>query len=265
VRPFAESKNSGTVDTMSNIPYVRRTTPWTDEQKAFMEAEAARIRASVEEQRRLEEPARRAMLASGPSLRDLEAAVACGCSCHPRPAETRLHEGGVSCPCQSTPEERAAAFDDLRGVLQESSAGEFSYEARMREAMGAAASRLGVTIRHAGGWAPFVITGVVDGRGFYLRERHDCWSVEVASDDDPLADPYVLSSDVPTIVVAEGVSEALTVDGAFDTVRALEVAVHAVRLFLLRRVCSHPQAERFCPACGVEVADSAAWRVSASD
>ena len=262
---MAESNAPGTVGGMSNIPYVRRTTPWTDEQKAFMESEAVRIRASVEEQRRLEEPARRAMLASGPSLRDLDAAVACGCSCHPRPAETRLHDGGVSCPCQSTPEERAAALDELRGVLQESSVGEFAYEERMREVMDAAAGRLGVTIRHAGGWAPFVITGVVDGRGFYLRERHDCWHVEIAPDDDPLADPYTLRSDIPTIVVAEGVSEALEVDGAFDTVRALEVTVHAVRLFLLRRDCAHPYAQRFCPACGVEVADSAAWRVSTRD
>jgi hypothetical protein len=247
---------------MSSTPYVRRSTPWTDEQKEFMQAEAARSRAAVEERRRNEEPARRTVLANGPTLRDLEAAVACSCSCHPRPAETRLHDGGSSCPCQSTGEERAAALDELRGVLQEASAGEFSYEERMRETMAAAAARLGAELRHAGGWAPFVITGVVDGRGFYLRERHDCWRVEIAPDEDPLADPCVLSSDVPTIVVAEGVSEALEGDGAFDAVRALEVAVHATRLFLLRRDCAHPQAQRFCPGCGVEVDDSAAWRVS---
>ena len=246
---------------MSSTPYIRRTVPWTAEQKAFMEAEVSRIRDSVEERRNAEEPARRAMLASGPSLRDIEAAVACGCSCHPRPAETHLHDGGVSCPCQSSVEERAVALDVLREHLQEASTGEFAYEERMREVMDAAAGRLGVTIRHAGGWAPFVVTGVVDGRGFYLRERHDCWSVEIAPDDDPLADPYVLSSDVPTIVVAEGVSEALEVDGAFDTVRALEVAVHAVRLFLLRRDCAHAHAQRFCPLCGVEVAAATAWQV----
>lgn len=208
-------------------------------------------------------PARRAALEAGPVLRDLDAAIGCGCACHPRPSDPGLHEGGVTCPCQLTAAERAESLEELLELLSDGSEEQEAHEGEMRRRADVAAASLGVELRAIGGAAPFVIRGVVDGRGFYLRERHDVWSVVVAPDDDPVADPWMLDRRVPVIVVASGESSALECDGVFDPVRALEVAVDAARIFLLRRSCLHHGAVRFCPVCGVEVSMADAWRVEA--
>lgn len=233
------------------------------EQQAEWAAEAAKMRADHAANKTAQEPARRAALAAGPTLRDLEAAVDCVCSCHPRPADMRLHDGGISCPCQLTDEERAESLEELLGLLSEASIGRESYETEMRRRADEAAARLGAEVRGIGGAAPFVIRGVVDGRGFYLRERHDLWSVVIAPDDEPLADPWSRDREVPVIEVASGESVALEKEGVFDAVHALEVAVNAVKLFLLRRSCSHENAARFCPVCGVEMSQADAWRIEA--
>jgi hypothetical protein len=248
---------------VTNLPRVEKPVPVSAEQQALWAAEAAKMRADHAASQLAEEPARRAAIAAGPALRDLEAAVTCFCSCHPRPADPRLHEGGVSCPCQLTDAERAESLESLRGVLSESSEAQESYETEMRRRVDEAATRLGAEIRDIGGAAPFVIRGVVDGRGFYLRERHDLWSVVIAPDDDPLSDPWARDREVPVIEVASGESATLEKEGVFDPVHALEVAVNAVRIFLLRRSCAHDKAGRFCPACGVEVAQADAWRIEA--
>lgn len=248
---------------MTNLPRVEKPVPVSAEQQALWAAEAAKMRADHAASQLAEEPARRAAIAAGPALRDLEAAVTCFCSCHPRPADPRLHEGGVSCPCQLTDAERAESLESLRGVLSESSEAQESYETEMRRRVDEAATRLGAEIRDIGGAAPFVIRGVVDGRGFYLRERHDLWSVVIAPDDDPLSDPWARDREVPVIEVASGESATLEKEGVFDPVHALEVAVNAVRIFLLRRSCQHENAVRFCPDCGVDVAQADAWRIEA--
>ncbi|MGH3444566.1 MAG: hypothetical protein ACRDPB_04250, partial [Nocardioidaceae bacterium] len=65
--------------------------------------------------------------------------------------------------------------------------------------------------------APFVITGRVDGRGFYLRERHGSYTVTVASDDDPGADPWGRPADQMTLDIAEGdESDLLDSNGGTD-------------------------------------------------
>ena len=69
---------------------------------------AERVRKEAEQR-----PARLAAVRTGPSLRDLKAAADCGCSCHPRTADVDLHDGGPSCPCQQTPEERQQAWKEL--------------------------------------------------------------------------------------------------------------------------------------------------------
>lgn len=235
----------------------------SDEKQTALAEEARKIRETFAAAKTAQEPARRAAIATGPTLRDVDAAVACSCSCHPGPADPRLHDGGVSCPCQLTDEQRSASLNELLGILSETAASEGSFETEMRRRADETAARLGVEVREIGGGAPFVIRGVVDGRGFYLRERHDLWSVVIAPGDDPLADPWVLDRSVPVIEVASGDSGALEKEGVFEPVHALEVAVNAVRLFLLRRSCMHANAARFCPVCGVEMSQADAWRLEA--
>lgn len=78
-------------------PIVRRFVPPTQEQIAESRSEAEKIRADAQAEREASRPARRAALAAGPGLRDIESALECHCSCHPRPADAELHDGGVSC------------------------------------------------------------------------------------------------------------------------------------------------------------------------
>ncbi|MGH3752049.1 MAG: hypothetical protein ACRDRP_05015 [Pseudonocardiaceae bacterium] len=84
--------------------------------------------------------------------------------------------------------------------------------------------------------------GTVDGRGFYLRERHGYYRVTIAPDDDPAADPWELPAERATLDIADGEDDDLTgPDGGYDVAHALGVAVHAVRTFLARRECEHQQ------------------------
>jgi len=248
---------------MNTVPRVRQWAPLPAEKQTELADEARKIRESFAAAKVAQEPARRAVVATGPTLRDVEAAVDCVCSCHPRPADPGLHAGGAACPCQLTDEERSESLEELLVVLTETAFSEPSRESDLRSDADETAARLGVEVREIGGAAPFVIRGVVDGRGFYLRERHDLWSVVIAPDDDPLADPWVLDRSVPVIEVVSGDSGALEQEGVFDPVHALEVAVNAVRLFLLRRSCAHELAARFCPVCGVETVQADAWRIEA--
>jgi hypothetical protein len=74
-----------------------------------------------------------------------------------------------------------------------------------------------------------VLAGTVDGRGFYLRERHGSWRVTVAPDEDPGSDPWTADPSVPTFDIADGDADRLFVEGDFSVVRALDVAVAPVR------------------------------------
>lgn len=248
---------------MTNLPRVNKRVSVNAEQQVHLAAEATKIRDNHKALTVAGEPKRREALNTGPPLKDFEAAVACSCSCHPRAGDTRLHESGASCPCQLTSAERAESFEQLFKILDKASAEQESYENDLQSRSKLEAQKLQIELRGIGGAAPFVIRGVADGRGFYLRERHDLWSVAIASDDDPTADPW--ADDRTVIEVAFGESDALEKDGEFCPVRALEVAVNAVRIFLLRRVCMHQNALRFCPICGVETAQADAWRIYARD
>lgn len=247
---------------MSPVPYVHRWVPPTDAEMEETRRQQ-QLSARLDAARVASEPARRKALAAGPVLRDLPAALDCSCACHPRPADPALHDGGASCVCQMTRAERAARLQDLFAAFRDDE--HVDHVERERRRVEAAATRLGVHLDEVGGAAPFVVRGRVDGRGFYLRERHDRWRVVIAADGDPTEDPWSAPAAAATIVVAEGVSDELEDGDRFDQVRAVEVAVGAVRLFLLRRSCTHDRAARFCPACGVEMADAAAWRLRSDD
>ena len=128
----------------------------------------------------------------------------------------------------------------------------------------AEAVRLGVTAMLKVAAAPFVITGVCDGRAFYLRERHGSWRVTIASDDDPLCDPWGWPHDGTTIDIASGDDDEFNdAEGHFSHSVALQAAVEAVRDALLRNTCRHESPgtseHRYCRRCGVALADAALW------
>lgn len=238
--------------------------PLDPQEQAAARAAAERQRDEIAAARAAEVPARRAAVLGGPQLRDVEAAVDCHCSCHPRPAQEGLHDGGVTCTCQLTPAERAVRWDALLERTPQESAEALRGRADREERFAAEAGRLGVTAHLEVSMCPFVIVGVCDGRGFYLRERHGTWRVTIAPDDDPSADPWAMEPDRPTIDIAEGDErDFYDAAGQYSDVSALGVAVHAVREALERNSCTHPDRDAtYCPDCGVPIEETDAWRGS---
>ena len=237
-------------------PRERRLVPPTDEERAAAVAEAARWRAEREAAEAALRPVRRRLFdASGITLRDVDAALGCHCGCHPR-LDLGLHEGGARCPCQLTADERPAAWDAWLAHRPEVDHRPFR---AWEEAIAARASELGVEARIACYAAPMVIAGTVDGRGFYLRERHGSWRVTVAPDDDPTLVPWSAPATRTTLDIAYGSEEELEAPGdPGGSTKALDVAVAAVRTYLRRRACAHADARRYCPDCGACLVDPAA-------
>lgn len=188
-------------------------------------------------------------------LRDVPAALECVCACHGE--DDTLHDGGITCPCQLTKDERVAAMDEALREISEWHA-DPEYVA-VREAaeneFAAVAGELGATIERHGGGAPYVITGSVDGQTFYFRERSDWWTVEIGDPKDGGSWRY----DTASILVAEGSSDDLT--GAGYETLALRLAVQAVRSFLARRACAHLGEGAWCQDCGVKRSEADLWRV----
>lgn len=245
--------------TIENRP--RQWQPLSPEQQAAAAASAAASHAEREERRRVERPLREAMVAAqaehGIVLRDPRAALDCLCGCHPR-LDLGAHGGAgqVGCSCQQTPEEREAAVHRLFAALAEARPERNTLRAQEQEALAARAAELGARARIAVDAAPFVLAGTVDGRGFYLRERHGLWRVTIAPDEAPGIDPWTADPSVPALDIADGDADRLLVDSGSSVVRALDVAVGAVRSFLRQRACAHGRAlpgDRFCPACGAAI------------
>ncbi len=248
-------------------PQVRRFVPPPDEQVTASRAAFEARRAEEEAARVAARPARRAAILAGPALRDVQAAVDCLCSCHPRPANGDLHDGGQSCHCQETEAERASHAQSFREML--TALAETSEEAerfgRDRQARFDAEARvLGVEARIQVGAAPFVISGICDGRGFYLRERHGVYRVTISPDHDPGADAWAADPTETSIDIAAGIEGELEEDGRFSPAAALRVAVRAVRTALARNRCAHRRvgSDPYCPSCGVPLAEADAWRWS---
>ena len=191
-------------------------------------------------------------LLSGPSLKDFSAAASCSCSCHPRPASTSLHNSGVSCPCQMAPQERRDAmqtfFEEYKDLHREL---EYQHRSERIKAEALALS-LNCTLMHFGGSAPFVISGIVDSHGFYLRERHDMYSIAVSQESGFSQDLWLSDNSVSVASIASSSIDDLLTDDSFDSLKALSTAVSAVRLYVLRLYCKHENAGRFCPQCGID-------------
>lgn len=244
-------------------PIARRLVPLTEAERAEHAAEAARRRAEVAAARTAGEPARRAAILAGPPLRDVDAAVACRCSCHPRPADPDRHDGGATCSCQLTPEERRQIRDELFADLPDDGGYWDEVHGRLEADLAAEAAALGVEATLTATFAPFVITGTCDGRAFYLRERHGSYRVTIATDDDPTADPWRAEASVPSIDVAGGDEHELCDADGLSGAVALRAAVDAVRTTLARSRCTHrTDAGPYCPGCGVALVEADAWRLS---
>src|SRR5690606_1503024 len=156
-------------------------------------------------------------------VNDLDAAASCHCRCHPRPGDPDADHEQSSCHCQRTPQERRERRKRALHDLLQWGMDDDGSEDRRTACLGERAARMGVmdaVIQCAG--APVVVSGVVDGRAFYLRERHDEYRVTVAVADDPLSDPWQAPAEAPSIDIAAGW-------GSFSYADALEIAVDAVR------------------------------------
>jgi hypothetical protein len=237
-------------------PKVRQLVRSSPEDRAARSQEWDIERAQRDQKRIDERPRRRAAIELGPPLRDVDAAVECHCGCHPRPAELETHDGGVSCNCQLTPAEREAIWKEFEDFEPDP---ELVVEQRMRtEEFDREATGLGVQATVRVEAFPFVIGGVVDGRGFYMRERGGSYRITIAHDDNPLDDPWSSDAEVPTIDIAVGSeAEFRDEDGTPSQTLALQITVQSIRTYLLRRNCSHETpanaTHRFCRHCGIEL------------
>ena len=226
---------------------------------------SAREEAAQQTQDAARDARRHLLVASGPRLRDLEKAVDCHCSCHPRPAEVDLHEGGVVCPCQFTPKERRRAWEKLFAASAE--LGEF--EDLERAEFDQTRDELGtpdVEIRV--GACPLVIAGSIDGCEFYLRERHGSWCLVIPAETDATETGTkvdgtevdgteakrddVEAGDRPHLWDAPDRPEHILVtgQGTPTAAEALRIAARELRIHLRRSACPHLDARAFCPDCG---------------
>lgn len=231
-------------------PRVERFEPPDPAAQAEARERWEQFRVEHEERRQRLLPLRRLVLAAGPALRDLEAALECVCSCHPSAGDPDLHEHGVRCPCQLTPEERAEAFESFLSLRDDLGPDPFGFEEFASDVEGRAFA-LGVELSVVSPGGPLVVSGVVDGRGCFLRERHGFFHVEVAPGDAPLRDVWRKGPEEVSLVVAEGSeSELEPAPGVKPGEQVVDVLVAAVRTFLLQEACTHPGQVRFCPHCG---------------
>lgn len=82
---------------------------------------------------------------------------------------------------------------------------------------------------------PLVVSGTLDGRFFYLRERWGEYRVCVADDEDPLRDVWA-DPGAPEVEVASGVESDFDGDGGLGVAAAaLTVAVAAVKDYVAER------------------------------
>ena len=241
----------------------RFATPISEEAQVESRARAEEWRREREEAAAASAPTRRRLLEAGPPLRDVEAAMACHESCHPRVDVTDRCGGGTACRCQWTEEEAAEAARRQERWWEEwraTTAARPDPDDGQQAEADAAAERLGVDVVEIGGVFPFTIRASVDGRSFHLRDKHGM-TLELAPEDDP--DLFVsneLRWGVGEIEIASGDEGSMTGRWA----EALTFAVTRVRDYLRQQGCDHEldggapdPRHRFCPRCGSRLRDDA--------
>ena len=228
-------------------------TPPSEEEQAASRDRIGAYRRKREVAAERSAPVRRRLLETGPPLRDVDAALACHDSCHPTVDVTDHHQGGTTCTCQQSEEERAEHrrrfFEDRPRI---------DLGTRWQEQRADAdrvAAELGVEVEQIGGLAP-QITATVDGRSFSLRARHEVFSLVLAPEHDPgLFTGGDSCWGVGEIEIATGDEDEL---GSWA--EALAFCVRRVRDHLRQRGCDHVLASesgattfRFCPRRGARV------------
>ncbi len=204
-------------------------------------------------------PARKAALLAGPKLRNLDAALACVCGCHPRGPDLTLHKGGVACPCQQTPEERRAALDELLSLAE----GIGDPVADNDDALREAGEALGLQLDVAGGIAPFQLAGRCDGVRFALRARHDVYRIYVP---DPLEGDIDPSDPCVARWLIDSGDDAQLFDPE-EPGRPVRLAAAAVRRFVVQQRCvpTHGTRDsRACPDCGAELQPADTWSATST-
>ena len=229
-------------------PVVRKYTPPSEEELATIKANVDKFRVDLRKRQKKEKPYNRELLAlSSIPLRSPQKALECTCSCHPR-VNLGLHKGGTQCPCQQTPAERKRLAQKLFADLNRIGEPLQEYSTEQSQLLQQKAQELNVKADIACQMAPFVIVGEVDGRAFYLRERHDKYRVTIASDDHPTTNPWNAPPEEPQIDIQYGdISEFQNVG------EALEIAVRAVRQYQQQQQCPHLIEPNYlyCPLCGI--------------
>jgi hypothetical protein len=245
-------------------PVQHRRPQFTEEELAAQAAELAARRAEwarIEEQNKLW---KRALLLVGPPLRDVEAAMECMDSCHPQ-LRMEQHDGGATCHCQDTPEQKEQRRRDARAALREMtelwqpSEEEVAEAAWLKEAFERIAGELGVDLKSWGGSVPFQIEGTFENRSFYVRARHERFTIRVAPVEDPamfLRDPHDWGDGDWTI--DDGPDETLFGGRQQDEVYALRYVVDKIKTFLHPPApCPHILSNEagtirfeYCPLCG---------------
>lgn len=193
---------------------------------------------------------RRALLTVQPGrVRDLDAAANCACSCHPQPGRGS-HPNGI-CPCQLSPGERRQLLDRLLDV---SRAQPELISADEGERIAGAAAALHMTADVQSTWAPWVITGTVDGHAFHLRERSQLYVLRLATQPErPNEDP------ADGTEIKAGLIGDLSGEHGPDITIALRFIAATIRTHLRQAECPHPHApgDRYCPRCGTPLVDAA--------
>lgn len=243
------------------VPFVR-----SPEEEKKLSDNLAKLRAEFDAKKKLVQEKKLPLLL-GMGLKDLNAAVECMCSCHPNPGDVSLHDNGLSCNCQLTPEERKIKTNELFETLQmlgeNDSLTEFNENNRKNAFT--KAQELGITLESIGGLAPFTLDGIINNRRVYVRARHEVYAINLATPEDPLAD---ISFDKEHIIVEEGpewvlfpeyntnVDESIPLD-YMQYAKVVEYVTNAVRGYLLRETCKHPRSNgfNFCPECGTQLRD----------
>ncbi|MCH9732232.1 MAG: hypothetical protein K0U84_21580 [Actinomycetia bacterium] len=209
----------------------------------------------------------------------------CMCGCHPTLPSGDLHGHGFDCNCRLSPAERAQSRRGLVARLRAFHESQEGQELAARDRAERAAvrawvdSQRGVVVHEFGGECPEQWNGVVDGRSFYFRERHQEWRIELdlrpsgrvaqvlrGTDDEGKVVTEASGIDVGDIIATGSVEAA---EYGETLVERGQFIVDTIRVHVAREACEHHSAEEiglleerlrrpalWCPSCGTRLPTS---------
>ena len=199
--------------------------------------------------------AKRALLAVTPNgLRDLEAAVRCPCACHPQPGRDAHRDR--PCRCQWSEAERVRRDRDAMEQLLRIRAHWRARVEQMDLELAEIGAELGVTVREASRVDPWILTGVIDGVAWHMREDAGQYAVVVSSATDSTAQPRRAANGVEVSTIRMGLTgDDLYPNSTPDYRSTVRFVVGVVRDYLTQQSCPHPArpGDRYCPRCGTSL------------